>query len=188
MRLAGLGAQWPDFAGGRSGMLGYSILLVGALLCAWIGYRIGQTEEALASRQEQLETQRAAAAMLASQAERITTSQAPKKKPTISLVDRQARDDGIQLVKLLSLDWPKRLAEIEKGARGSVQFNSMRVDSGAQAIEVRGEVNTLNELDQLRAAWLEAGIPMVMIGRHESIERDGKTRYDFQASLAWERR
>jgi hypothetical protein len=143
--------------------------------------------------QRELAQQRAAAQLVAP---RTTPAAAQKPRPSVALADRQARDEGIRLVRMLQVDWPRRLTQVEKASQtvaaksgpGALNLTALRLDSATQQIDLRGDVAQLADLDRLRQAWIAEGIALVQINRHEAIERDGKRRHEFQAVLGWDRR
>jgi hypothetical protein len=143
--------------------------------------------------QRELAQQRAAAQLVAP---RTTPAAAQKPRPSVALADRQARDEGIRLVRMLQVDWPRRLTQVEKASQtvaaksgpGALNLTALRLDSATQQIDLRGDVAQLADLDRLRLAWIAEGIALVQINRHEAIERDGKRRHEFQAVLGWDRK
>lgn len=180
-------SRLPDFQTQRTlpGWIGIGLLVVSATVFA-LAWRPGlQAQSQEREIQSELRAQREASALVASRKPVAAPKAAPR--PTVALASPQAQQEGIRLVRWLQVDWSQRLAQLERGVRPSVQLNTLRLDTTAASIDVRGQVPQLAELDKLYTGWIEAGIPSVQIGRHEAIERDGSVVHEFQATLSWER-
>jgi hypothetical protein len=181
---------WPDFKQPRrTGVVWPWLLLVGAAIALGLSTWLGLGEQMrIAQLQTDLKLARDAAAMIAPRAAAPATG--PANRAPMVLADRQAKEEGLRLVRWLQIDWPQRLAQVEaanSGARigSALVLSSLRLDAVGGQVDIRGDVGQLADLDRLRDAWLEAGIPNVQITRHEAVERDGKNRHEFAAVLAW---
>lgn len=104
----------------------------------------------------------------------------------------QAGGDGadaerVALARFLSVDWNHRLLVVEQAGAGIVSLTGMKVDGSRGTLELRGEIASLDRFETLRRRLLEAGVGMVQLSRHESVQRPGATRVAFVATAEWHR-
>lgn len=95
--------------------------------------------------------------------------------------------ERVVLARFLAVDWNRRLLQVEQASAGLVTLLGLRVDAQRSLVELRGEVDSLERLEQLRVRLLEAGIDAVQVQRHERVARANASRLAFVASAEWAR-
>jgi hypothetical protein len=95
--------------------------------------------------------------------------------------------ERITLARFLSVDWNRRLLQVERGSAGAVSLLGLRVDAQRGLIELRGEVDSLERLERFQARLLAAGVDSVQVQRHERVNRPTGSRLAFVATAEWTR-
>ncbi|MFN9772608.1 MAG: hypothetical protein ACK54X_08280 [Burkholderiales bacterium] len=162
--------------------------LLGAVVAIAGGVRWVQAD----GRLEAARVGHEAASLLARGAERAGAPAAAAAAPRVRGRERSAPTEVVDtervtLARFLAVDWNRRLLQVEQAGAGLVTLLGLRVDAQRGLVEMRGEVDSLERLETLRARLLESGVDAVQIQRHERVARPTGNRLAFVASAEWTR-
>jgi hypothetical protein len=159
--------------------------LLGAVVAIAGGVRWVQAD----GRLEAARVGHEAASLLARGAERAGAPAAAAAAPRVRGRERSAPTEVVdtERVTLARFLWNRRLLQVEQAGAGLVTLLGLRVDAQRGLVEMRGEVDSLERLETLRARLLESGVDAVQIQRHERVARPTGNRLAFVASAEWTR-
>lgn len=183
MRLA-----LPDLL--RGGPVPAAVPAAAALLGAVVAIAGGVRWVQADGRLEAARVGHEAASLLAQGAERAgaPAAVAPRVRGRERSAPMEVVDtERVMLARFLAVDWNRRLLQVEQAGAGLVTLLGLRVDAQRGLVEMRGEVDSLERLETLRARLLESGVDAVQIQRHERVARPTGNRLAFVASAEWTR-
>jgi hypothetical protein len=163
-----------------------AVALLGAVVAIAGGVRWVQAD----GRLEAARAGHEAASLLARGAERAgaPAATAPRARGRERSPPTEAVDtERVTLARFLAVDWNRRLLQVEQAGAGLVTLLGLRVDAQRGLVEMRGEVDSLERLETLRARLLESGVDAVQVQRHERVARPTGNRLAFVASAEWTR-
>lgn len=103
----------------------------------------------------------------------------------VPLDRRQA--EGERIARLLETDWLQRLGQIESTGGTRLVLTGLRIETGRQRMQLRGESPDLNALADMRNRLLQQdGVREVDLVRHERVQADGRVRHAAVMDVQWQ--
>ncbi len=149
---------------------GWLLLILGAGMAAWAGWRYDRVGA-------DLEVQRSRLATFVPNTARHAParSEADKESPSAA----QGRT-------LLATDWQGLLAGLEQSRPRSIALLSMEADAGGGTLNLTAEAKDHKSmLDYVRALNGQAGLEQVVLTSHNDVEQDGEKAVDFVVRVRW---